>query len=37
MYVVYILVSLKLSKKIYIGYTTDLQKRLESHNNGQSY
>jgi len=34
MYYVYILQSLK-DKKTYVGYTTDLQKRLEYHNSGR--
>ena len=32
MYVVYILISLKDSKRYYIGLTQDLQKRLKEHN-----
>ena len=34
-YYIYILESLK-NNSLYIGYTTDLKKRFEQHNNGQS-
>jgi len=34
-YYVYILQSLK-NESFYIGYTTDLKKRVREHNNGQS-
>ena len=34
-YYVYILQSLK-NKSIYIGYTTNLQRRFKEHNNGKS-
>jgi putative endonuclease len=36
MYYVYLLRSLKDPQKTYIGYTTDVQKRLEKHNSGGS-
>ena len=36
MHIVYILKSVKVSGKIYIGITQDLNKRLEEHNNGLS-
>ena len=36
MYYVYFIRSLKNSSKIYIGYTVDLQQRLETHNSGGS-
>ena len=36
MYHVYILASLKDPTRIYIGRTTDLHKRLQEHNSGQS-
>jgi len=36
MYFVYILESLKDPQKIYIGFTNDLEKRLEEHNTSQS-
>ena len=35
MYYVYILQSLK-TKKFYVGYTSDLQKRFKEHNSGKS-
>ncbi len=35
MFYVYILQSKK-NKSLYIGYTTDLKKRFEEHNNGES-
>ena len=36
MYYVYLLKSLKDPTKSYVGYTTDLKKRLEAHNSGGS-
>ena len=36
MYYVYILRSINFSDKIYIGYTLDLKKRIETHNSGGS-
>ena len=36
MFYVYILVSTKVASKIYVGFTTDLSKRLEKHNAGQT-
>ena len=36
MYIVYILRSLKDTKRHYIGFTTDLKERLKAHNNKQS-
>lgn len=36
MYIVYILKSLKESKRHYIGITNDIEKRLKEHNNKQS-
>ena len=36
MYYVYLLRSIKNSSKTYIGYTTDLNQRLETHNSGGS-
>ncbi len=36
MYYVYLLKSLKDPSKTYIGYTTDVQKRLSKHNEGGS-
>ena len=36
MYYVYLLRSLKNSSKTYIGYTTNLEERLETHNSGGS-
>lgn len=36
MYFVYLLRSLKDSSKTYIGYTADINKRLEEHNAGRS-
>jgi len=36
MYYVYILKSIKDSKKIYVGYTTSLENRLDMHNHGKS-
>lgn len=36
MYYVYFLKSLKNSSKTYIGYTTNLDQRLETHNSGGS-
>ena len=35
-YYVYILRSLNFSEKIYVGYTVDLNQRLNLHNTGQS-
>ena len=35
MYYVYVLLSLK-DQKYYIGYTSDLEKRIEEHNSGMS-
>lgn len=37
MYYVYILRSLKFENKIYIGYTSNLKKRLKEHNSGTNY
>lgn len=37
MYYVYLLRSKINPEKTYIGYTTDLHQRLESHNSGQSF
>ena len=36
MYYVYLIRSLKDSSKTYIGYTTNLKQRLETHNSGGS-
>jgi predicted GIY-YIG superfamily endonuclease len=36
MFYVYILKSILRSERRYIGFTTDLQKRLEEHNGGKS-
>jgi predicted GIY-YIG superfamily endonuclease len=36
MYYVYILVSTRVASKIYVGFTTDLNKRLEKHNSRQT-
>jgi putative endonuclease len=36
MYYVYFLTSLKNLSKTYVGYTTNLQERLETHNSGGS-
>ncbi len=36
MYYVYILHSLKESDRYYVGYTVDIDKRLDEHNNGKS-
>jgi putative endonuclease len=36
MYYVYILHSLKESDRYYVGYTVDINKRLEEHNSGKS-
>lgn len=36
MYIIYILKSLKNPSKHYIGFTTNLKKRLKEHNNKQS-
>ena len=36
MYYVYIIKSIMHSDQIYVGYTTDLKKRLETHNSGGS-
>ena len=36
MYYVYLLRSLKDSSKTYVGYTTNLEQRLETHNSGGS-
>ena len=36
MYYVYRLQSLIASSKIYVGFSADIQKRLEAHNNGQN-
>ena len=36
MYYVYLLRSLKNPSRTYIGYTTDLNQRLETHNSGNS-
>ena len=36
MYYVYLLRSIKDPSKTYIGYTTDLKQRLETHNSGGS-
>jgi predicted GIY-YIG superfamily endonuclease len=35
-YFVYVIKSLKVSNKYYVGFTKDLQDRLKSHNAGQS-
>jgi len=37
MYYVYVLKSLRLKDKIYIGYTSDLKKRLEEHMTDKNY
>ncbi len=37
MYYVYVLKSLGLKDKIYIGYTSDLNKRLKEHMTGKNY
>ena len=37
MYYVYVLKSLGLKDKIYIGYTSDLNKRLKEHITGKNY
>ncbi|MCW8805420.1 MAG: GIY-YIG nuclease family protein [Ignavibacteriaceae bacterium] len=34
-YYVYILNSIKFPKKHYTGFTTDIEKRLDKHNNGE--
>lgn len=36
MYYVYLIKSLKFPEQIYIGYTNDVSKRLDTHNNGGS-
>ena len=36
MYYVYLIQSIKNSKRTYVGYTTDIQKRIEKHNEGGS-
>ncbi len=36
MHYVYLIKSLKISDKTYIGYTTDLKQRLDKHNTGGS-
>ena len=36
MYYVYLLQSIEHQKQRYIGFTTDLKKRLAAHNNGES-
>ncbi len=36
MHYVYIIKSIK-TKKIYIGYTSDLKRRLKEHNEGENY
>jgi len=36
MYFVYIIQSEKYPTRFYTGFTTDVEKRLEAHNNGQS-
>lgn len=36
MYYVYFLKSLKNSKQSYVGYTTNIEERLETHNSGGS-
>lgn len=36
MYYVYLISSLKDSTKTYIGFTNDLEQRMEKHNNGAS-
>lgn len=36
MYYVYLIRSLEYPKKTYIGYTNNLEQRLEKHNNGAS-
>lgn len=36
MYFVYVLHSLVQSDRYYVGYTTDVQKRLDEHNSGKS-
>lgn len=36
MYYVYFIRSLKDSSKTYVGYTTDLKQRMETHNSGGS-
>lgn len=37
MYYVYFLRSIKFPEKTYIGYTTDVQERIETHNAGKSF
>lgn len=37
MYYVYLIKSLELPDKFYVGYTTDLVQRLETHNSGGSF
>lgn len=36
MYFVYIICSIKYPQTIYVGYTTDITKRLKTHNSGGS-
>ena len=36
MFYVYILRSVNFPKKIYVGYTTDIKQRIDTHNNGGS-
>jgi len=37
MFYTYVLISRKLPKQFYTGYTVDLRKRLVEHNNGRSF
>lgn len=36
MYYVYILKAINFSKRIYVGYTNNLKKRIATHNSGDS-
>ena len=37
MYYVYLIKSIEFPEKFYVGYTTDLVQRLETHNSGGSF